>query len=63
MPRLRLKYAPSKNYFTLQYRGGTRPCLFAPAFKFDGDVVALVDGSSLPAGRMTVAYLTIPEAA
>ena len=55
---LTLKYPPRRNRFTLQYRAGSRPCLFAPAFSFDGDTVRLVDGSALPAGRIDVAYQT-----
>lgn len=55
---LRLKYAPRRNRFTAQYREGTRPCLFASAFSFDGDTIRLVDGSALPAGRIDVAYRT-----
>ena len=55
---LRLKYAPRRNRFTAQYREGTRPCLFAPAFVFDGDTIRLIDGSALPAGRIDVSYQT-----
>lgn len=55
---IRLKYPPRRNRFTLQYRAGSRPCLFAAAFAFDGDTVRLIDGSALPAGRIDVSYQT-----
>ena len=42
--------------FTLQYLAGRRPCLFRDAFTFDGDTIALVDGSTLPAGRCRAIY-------
>jgi hypothetical protein len=58
MREIRLKYPPRRDRFTFQYHAGSRPCLFERAFDIDGDTIALVDGSSLPAGRATVAYTT-----
>jgi hypothetical protein len=56
MQSVRLKYAPKRHYFSLQYRGGSRPCLFNSAFDFDGDTISLIDGSTLPAGSIVASY-------
>ncbi|MDR3421963.1 MAG: hypothetical protein P4L80_12095 [Xanthobacteraceae bacterium] len=55
---LRLKYPPRRDRLTFQYHEGARPCLFERAFAIHGDTIALIDGSSLPAGRATVCYQT-----
>ena len=59
---IELESTPIPRSLTLQYRAGTKPCLFTSAFSFDGRTIRLRDGSALPAGRVDVAYSTLDDA-